>query len=184
MRQTSVSMISEPEHGTAQGFTLVEILVVVLLMGLVASLLVANQVGSSRRQAFQVSVSELFGLMQAASEQAVLDNQEMGLEVDGRHYRFLVYDEFQSQWRVAADRIYRERSLPPATTIRQTTDSVPPRLSDDAGTPQPDIVFFSSGETTPFRLELQGNADDVARYVIASDGFQPMTLVRPGGEGS
>lgn len=181
MQRTSMSMISGPETPrTLRGFTLIEILVVVLLVGLVVTLVAGNRIGNSQRQAVSASVSDLFRLMQLASEQALLNNQEMGLRIEGRRYQFLVYSDGTGQWRKAEDRVFRERRLPGATNIRQAMAESRSGLRADSDPTDPDVVFFSSGDTTPFRIEIYGDPGAAAPYVLASDGLGAMTLTPPG----
>ena len=58
------------------GFTLIEILVVLVVVGLLAALAVMSMGGSSRDREMENEVRELYLLMQTASEQAILNNTE------------------------------------------------------------------------------------------------------------
>jgi general secretion pathway protein H len=55
------------------GFTLIEILVVLVVVGLLAALAVMSMGGSSRDREMENEVRELYLLMQTASEQAILN---------------------------------------------------------------------------------------------------------------
>ncbi|MEP3563754.1 MAG: prepilin-type N-terminal cleavage/methylation domain-containing protein, partial [Marinobacter sp.] len=59
------------------GFTLIEILVVLIIVGLLASLAVFSMGGNSQQRELESHVRELYLLMQTASEQAVLNNLEL-----------------------------------------------------------------------------------------------------------
>ena len=52
------------------GFTLIEILVVLIIVGLLAALAVFNMAGSSQQRELESQVRDLYLLMQTASEQA------------------------------------------------------------------------------------------------------------------
>src|SRR5690554_7758639 len=69
------------------GFTLIEILVVLVLVGLLAALAVFTMGGNSQQRELQNEVRELYLLMQTASEQAVLNNLEHGLLFEENGYQ-------------------------------------------------------------------------------------------------
>ncbi|HAS77079.1 MAG TPA: type II secretion system protein GspH, partial [Marinobacter adhaerens] len=71
------------------GFTLIEILVVLVVVGLLASLAVFTMGGSSQQRELENEVRELYLLMQTASEQAVLNNLELGLKLEEDGYQFV-----------------------------------------------------------------------------------------------
>jgi len=187
MRPTSASgMLSSKrrQSGTAEGgFTLIEILVVLIIVGLLASLAVVNLTGNSRLRELQQQVRDVYLLMQAASEQAVLNNREYGLVLEGDGYRFVAMDDESGDWITNEERIFRPRTLPEWLVVTVQVAADAPRLpSDDKEGPQPEIVFYSSGETTPFELAFSVEEGPTVRHVIRSDGFSPMEWLQPGAE--
>ena len=71
------------------GFTLIEILVVLVVVGLLASLAVFTMGGSSQQRELENEVRELYMLMQPASEQAVLANLDLGLRLEDDASQFV-----------------------------------------------------------------------------------------------
>tara|TARA_Y100001001_G_scaffold157182_1_gene174936 strand:+ start:3272 stop:3802 length:531 start_codon:yes stop_codon:yes gene_type:complete len=166
------------------GFTLIEILVVLVVVGLLASLAVFTMGGSSRQRELEDEVRELYLLMQTASEQAVLNNLELGLRLEQDSYQFLAFRDQTGDWKASGERLFRARSLPEWLTVTEFIESGAPRLVSSKDTLLPDVVFFSSGETTPFELEFTiGNGSDTL-HVLASDGVSPMRWRKPGDDGS
>ena len=74
------------------GFTLIEILVVLVVVGLLAALAVMSMGGSSRDREMENEVRELYLLMQTASEQSILNNTELGLILEDDSYRFVAWE--------------------------------------------------------------------------------------------
>jgi len=170
-------------RASANGFTLIEILVVLIVVGLLAALAVMNLGGGSQQRELENHVRETFLLMQTASEQAVLNNIELGLLLEQDSYRFVILDERANEWTDPADRMFRERSYPEWLVATEYIESDTPRLASEEDALRPDIVFFSSGETTPFELEFTIGDDSSYMHVLASDGFSPMEWRQPGDDG-
>lgn len=164
------------------GFTLIEILVVLVVVGLLASLAVMSMGGSSRDRELENEIRELYLLMQTASEQAVLNNTELGLMLEDEGYRFVAWEEQSGEWRVPGEPMFRMRGLPEWVTVTEYIENDTPRLASDEDRLRPDVVFFSSGETTPFELEFTLGRDDSRMHIISSDGFSPLAWRYPGSE--
>ncbi len=75
-----------------RGFTLLEIMLVMLLLGLMASYVVVNFVSESRTARIQKETDRLQQLVQVVSETAILKQQDFGLVLNNKGYQFLVHD--------------------------------------------------------------------------------------------
>jgi len=166
------------------GFTLIEILVVLVVVGLLASLAVFTMGGSSQQRELENEVSELYLLMQTASEQAVLNNLELGLRLEEGGYQFVAFQDQTGDWNASGERLFRARSLPEWLAVTRFIESDAPRLASAEDRLLPDVVFFSSGETTPFELEFTIGSGSDYKQVLASDGVSPMEWRKPGDDGS
>ncbi|WP_461436674.1 type II secretion system minor pseudopilin GspH [Marinobacter nauticus] len=162
------------------GFTLIEILVVLIIVGLLAALAVFNMAGSSQQRELESQVRELYLLMQTAQEQAVLNNLEMGLLLEEDGYRFVAFQDKTGEWKSSGERIFYKRTLPEWLTVTQYIESDAPRLASAEDRLRPDVVFFSSGETTPFEIEFTLGRDTDLMHVVASDGVSPLEWRKPG----
>lgn len=163
-----------------KGFTLIEILVVLIIVGLLAALAVFNMAGSSQQRELENQVRELYLLMQTAQEQAVLNNLEMGLLLEEDGYRFVAFQDATGEWKSSGERIFHKRTLPEWLTVTQYIESDAPRLASAEDRLRPDVVFFSSGETTPFKIEFTLGRDSDLMHVVASDGVSPLEWRKPG----
>lgn len=184
------------------GFTLIELLVVVLIIGiLMGTAVIAIDAGGDQR-AFTAYGQRLVQRIEMARDRAIQNNQEWGMVVDAEDYRFVAYDEDQRQWFPQAQSPFRPDKPPRPVVLKlRVLDQFDTELnggvfapndeslgnqadpdSSGAGTTRnPDLVFFSSGETMPFDLELL--VKDAAPGVlnglrISTDGFKPLRLER------
>jgi len=182
-------------RGRQQGFTLIEIMVVMVLVGLLVSLAVANLGGGNQYRNLEEQTRELFLLMQTAREQALLNNQELGLTMDEEGYRFLVFNLEGRKWQPQAEQLFSPRQWDLGTEATVETDDDLPRLmseeddnalqEDGEKVLKPNVVFFSSGETTPFdiRIELIDNAE-APKHQLTSDGYSDIIWRGPNREES
>lgn len=81
----------------AGGFTLIEVLLVILLIGLLAATVVYSFSGESRQQRLEKETEKLQARIQLAAELAMLKNVELGLYIDDKGYRFMLFE--QDKWR-------------------------------------------------------------------------------------
>ncbi|HEY6941196.1 type II secretion system minor pseudopilin GspH [Dokdonella sp.] len=134
-----------------RGFTLVEILVVVVIVGVLAAALTLAVGGSSERRL--AGEAERFqALLGHACEQAELGGREIGAVLGGDGYAFVRLDG--AQWRsFARDDELRARTWPAGVgfDLRRDGRAVAAATAERA---VPQIVCFSSGELTPFALTL------------------------------
>ncbi|EMP56766.1 general secretion pathway protein H [Marinobacter santoriniensis NKSG1] len=174
-------MVSKQGTGAA-GFTLIEILVVLIVVGLLASLAVFTLGGSSQQRQLENQVQELYLLMQTAGDQAVLNNQELGVTVNEDGYQFLAFQDQKGDWKPEDQRLFSARTFPDWLVVTKFIENDAPKLASGEDRTLPDIVFFSSGETTPFQVEftVAGNPDQ--KQILESDGVSGVQWRKPGEE--
>lgn len=162
------------------GFTLIEILVVLVVVGLLAAIAVVNLGGGQERRQLENEVRELYLLMQTASEQAVVNNQELGLILTDDGYRFVIYSDKDDDWVAQGERLFSPRTWPGWLVTTPIIDNDLPRLARSEQVTRPDIVFFSSGEITPFELEFTIKDRDSSPLKIETSGFDGLEMTLPG----
>ena len=150
---------SRPRNQT--GFTLLEVLVVVLIIGITLSLAVIN-LGDRQEDLIEEEGRRLSALIKLASEEAIMNGEELGLMLGEKSYLFsrLEGEEWQP---LAEDRQFRQRQFPHGMTLGLELEERPVILDEDQE--QPHIFILSSGELTPFLLTLR-SADEVWKYEL------------------
>jgi general secretion pathway protein H len=150
------------------GFTLIEILVVVLIIGIMitGAVLSVNLGGGDR--AMQEERDRILALTDYLRDQAALQNREYGMRCFDGGYEFLAFDARQRLWlRLEGDPATRARKLPAGISMNLRVEGREVILPVAKAKPdelQPQIMLFSSGDLTLFELTLQREGGGGVRF--------------------
>lgn len=159
------------QRSHSKGFTLVEVLVVVLIIALSAGMIGLVNPDSASRQARREG-DRLLALLQLLRQQAVLSNRDYGLRIDPEAYRVMRLDE-QGQW--LADHDWRGQTLPGNLRLRlEATEAGPSLGQADRRGAMPQLLVLSSDETSAFTLWIEHR--NAPLLVLSSDGIQEPRL--------
>jgi general secretion pathway protein H len=144
-----------------KGFTLVEILVVVVIMAVVISLAVLSIGVTGRDSQLDEETRRIEGLLGLLHERALLEGRDFGLRIEPSAYEFVVYEPARDRWlRMDQEHEFRHRDLPKGVSFQLQLDSqtvvlkpIDSKLSSTQ-LPTPQVAIAASGEGTPFRLTL------------------------------
>ena len=96
----------------SRGFTLIELMVVMVLLGLISSIALTTVGGGNQKRELLNEVNRLHAVLRMGAEEAVFNNIEIGVLIDDEHYEFLTYDEEVGQWEAAQAHFLRSYTLP------------------------------------------------------------------------
>ncbi|MFC4653606.1 MULTISPECIES: type II secretion system minor pseudopilin GspH [Rheinheimera] len=113
--------MQKPRH---QGFTLIEVMLVMVLMGLLASFVVVNFVLEPREKVLRRETERLQQLVQTVSETAVMKQMDFGLALNDKGYEFLWHDGTRWQ-RVTEPRFMQFHAWPEQLTAELQLDGLP-----------------------------------------------------------
>ena len=135
----------------AAGFTLLELMAVILIIGIIVSF-ASLSIGQNTSRIVQEEVERLHGLIQLAGEEAVLQGRELALEFDRDKYQFLELggDGWQP---IEEDKMFRQRPLPETVELELILEGAETNFEDKKNLPR--IFILSSGELSPFSLVLK-----------------------------
>lgn len=161
----------------SKGFTLVEILIVMLIITVVISLTVLTVSSTGRDSQLDEESRRIEGLLGLLHERALLEGRDFGLRIEPTAYEFVVYDTRRDLWLMLdQEREFRHRELPKGISFQLQLDSqtvviqpIDRNLSNGAP-PNPQIAIAASGEGTPFRLILVRDATQ-AKSAVDGDSL-------------
>jgi general secretion pathway protein H len=167
-----------------KGFTLVEILVVVVIMAVVIALAVLSIGVTGRDSQLDEESRRIEGLVDILHERALLEGRDFGLRIVPSGYEFAVYEPGHDRWLTLNDeQEFRHRNLPKGVSFKLQLDSVEVVLKpvaqgllNDQPTPPPQVAIAASGEGTPFRLTLTRDSTK-ASTSVDGDAFGKTKLV-------
>jgi len=156
LRQTSAT-------GDQRGFTLLELMLTVLIIGLLAGS-VSLALPDTAAQRLLRDARRLEAQIALAAEQAIFRNSDYGLLIEHHGYRFLRLE--QNAWQeVEPGSRLRAAPLDSETELRLKIDGVEVDTAD-----QPQILMLSDGQLTPFELILSHSGLDHSQHIEAGFG--------------
>ncbi len=180
------------------GFTLLEVLLVALLMGLVASAVTISMSAAGPEQALNKQAQRFISATEMVLDESVLSGQFIGIVIDEDQYQFVFYRE--GKWvAVEQDRLLATQKMDPGVVLDVVIDGMPlvqedeqdeswfdePFIDEESDDdkkkhPEPQILLFPSGEMTPFELNFTTVTDELKRVnvLVVGDALGRLTLGR------
>ncbi|MDP9783615.1 type II secretion system minor pseudopilin GspH [Pseudomonas fluorescens] len=143
-----------------RGFTLLELMVVIVLIGVVMGM-VSLALGPSPVREARQQAQDFVRVVQQLRERAVLDGLEYGVRIQPRGYQAL---RLESLGWTAVSALQR---MPESLTLGLEQDGHVLTLDDAQGPPQ--LLMLSSDEISPFRLLIKVAGQTISQ--VMSDGL-------------
>ncbi len=182
-----------------RGFTIIEILFVMVIIALTANLVVYS-IDDSQEEELEQAALALQTSINFASEYAILNQKQLGLYVDDNKYEFLTYADQKWQPLDEAEGILKAKEFAPPFLLTLNQEDLPwaqDSLLNEVDWKQllgvddddflelqkmtiPQVMILSSGEISPFqiRLELQSPDEELVPYIIEGEFMAPVSLYR------
>ena len=181
------------------GFTLIEIMLVVVLLSLSAVAVLITMPNSSQDLAKE-QAQRFFYKLQLLNEDAILNGKDYGIRIDEKHFTYTFQELTADGWQAYDTRFYGETELEesleliykPGGSAWENNESLFKQeslfdedmfadLEEEEKLKPPQIFVLSSGEITPFDLMVfpKGQAEERGwRIVVKESGL--IKLLAPG----
>jgi len=171
-------IVSDLPGSRPAGFTLVELLVVIILISIVVGMATLSVSLVDKQRGMVREMDRLAALMQFVSDEALLQGRDYGLLLREGGYSFLVYNYDKGLWeQQGLDERLRERQLPEGQQFSLVLEGqkIPLDEARQAERLAPHVAILSSGELTAFELELHRPFSDQSEWL---QGTAAGTVVR------
>ena len=172
--ESSADRSGPPCRLRASGFTLLEVLVVLVIIGIVTAMAVVSTSVLGGDHEMDQEAQRLQAVLAQAREESMLDGRDVGVRVDREGYDFLRYNGRTAAWEpVVGDALLRARELPGGLNAGLRLEAreveLKPRAAPTEEAPgQPQIVVMASGDVVPFELLLRRDGTDEVRRVAGT----------------
>jgi general secretion pathway protein H len=166
--------LTGPSSRRSSGFTLLEVLVVLVILGIITAMAVLSVTVLGGDHEMDQEAQRLQAILAQAREESMLDGRDVGLRVDRRGYDFLRYNGRVGTWEaVVGDPLLRKRDLPDGLNAGLRLEArdvlLKPREAPTEDLPaQPQVVVQASGDLVPFELLLSRDGTDEVRRIAAT----------------
>lgn len=171
---SSADRCAPPCRIRASGFTLLEVLVVLVIIGIVTAMAVVSTSVLGGDHEMDQEARRLQAVLAQAREESMLDGRDVGMRVDRQGYDFLRYNGRTAAWEpVVGDTLLRARELPGGLNASLRLEAreveLKPRAAPTEEAPgQPQIVVMASGDVVPFELLLRRDGTEEVRRVAGT----------------
>lgn len=145
------------------GFTLVELMVVLVIIGIVSAAALLSTRGGDPGRALQREADRLALCLDRALDQALAGPRHLGLRLGPQGYGFLTYRT--GRWETPAEPPCADHAWPAELRWRARVEGRP-LAAAPAGAMLPQIYLLGSGEVSPFRIDLE--RDGARRILIGN----------------
>ncbi|OXS02519.1 type II secretion system minor pseudopilin GspH [Shewanella algae] len=181
----------------SRGFTLLEVMLVVLLMGLAATAVTMTMGNSGPKQQLTREAQRFMAATETVLDETVLSGQFIGIVVDKDKYHFVLFKE--NKWQpLEQDRLLAEKQLPEGISLSVELEGLPLVQEDEEQDswfdepfieesdadkkkfPEPQIMLLPSGEMTAFELSFiaRDNQGETLEVLVSGDSLGRLKLGR------
>lgn len=184
-------LIKRLSSASNKGFTLIEVMVVIALIGVIATMVQLNFAGKRPEDKLKEESLRFAGVFETAANYGMLNNIELGLFIKENSYQFLGYDG--EKWSEFTDQAWlMMHELPEGLTLKLALDDLPieePILFDSSAFTEqsneylsfddiqakkekqitPQVYILSGGDITPFSLTFKYNDAATLAYADLAD---------------
>ena len=149
------------------GFTLLEVMITLVLIGIITTFAVLSLRGSSDSERLANEARRLVALLELNRQEAILRGEQRGVFFTERGYSF--FNRERKEWLPLSDStLLKDYRLPAGLQLALWVEDRKIKLDDKTSTPQ--VLLLSSGETTDFRVSFSSeDKSTIKPYNVSAD---------------
>ena len=153
----------------SKGFTLIEILVVLLIISIIASVSLFS-ISNNSKVILKNESKRFVVLVQLAIEQALLKNETYGIHISASGYDF--YEYSKNTWHPLNAKPFKKHTVDENISIQLYIDSIGVTLKskNSENRTQPQLWISPSHEVSPFTVEFTNSDQNLITYTVDMAG--------------
>jgi general secretion pathway protein H len=157
------------------GFTLLELLVVMVLIAIIFSFAMLSMHGDNVADLMQQESQRMETLLNLASDEAVVKGEELAVRFRNDSYEFLRLGD--SGWSSSNDGLLKEYRMPADIELHLDVSGDPPALGKKKhhSADLPQVYILSSGEMTPFSVRFRSGLSK-REYLLEANVLGTVTV--------
>ena len=158
------------------GYTLLEVLAVLVIVSLMVSITVVNLPAFLQTDHFDQESDRLRVMFSMIRDRAAMRSDEYGFRVNTAtygeqfEYAFYLYDEQLQTWEML-EPPFSTHTLPRGIRLNLSVEDDVMQLPHKDEESPPPVLVLSSGEITPFELLMENVDDPNLNSVLSTDGY-------------
>ena len=161
---------NSPSRVAQQGFTLLELLTVLVIIGLLVGVLVLNVSNQGDRRQLVTHAERLMLQIELARQKSTISNEVWGIALNRDRYEFTRFVN-DVEWQLVEDNSFHNTTLPVNIFLENRLLAGTERSRRSKTQRVPDLLIFPSGDMTPFEATFRHHALGETVFVF-SDGLQ------------
>jgi general secretion pathway protein H len=158
--------------GKKNGFTLIEIMVVIFIIGITISMV--SLAVNNRPELAKNEADRLNALLKLAMEEAILNSSDLAVQFSADQYFFEFLDNTNKWQPIKEDPQFRPRTITEGLKIKLFIEGEPidfqsSEFKDDPEAQPPRIYLLSSGEIIPFEILMKDSYQEDLQYSIIGE---------------
>lgn len=162
-----IKTIQSKKNMSTQGFTLLEMMVVVVIISILSSYVMLSLQGRDKSIQFKNEAERLNHIIALAREEAILNSEIFGLRFRKNCYGFMFRKN--NEWKAFNNRIFGPREIPQGIEFQLLISDVITPLPLDEPPKSPQITIWPSGEVSPFELKIKSTIIQSSYTLIGNE---------------
>jgi general secretion pathway protein H len=165
-----VPPLPSPQGARQRGFTLIEILVVLVIIAVMTAVMTVAVGALGGDREIQEEADRIADVLAVTLEQAELEGRDYGLRVEPDGYEVMVFDGRRGWTPAGGDRWFEWHALPPGLSVTLEAEGrlILLRKPETPESRLPQVIAFSSGDVTPYRITLTRSSSGATHAVEGS----------------
>lgn len=154
-------MVAILKFNKLKGFTLIEILIVLVIIGIIMSFAVVSYGDFGETRQLKMAQQHFVDQIKLVQTKAIISTKTYGLNISTKDHTFFQFSPRTKKWLTINEPIFKKTAFPPHKKLNYTHPS---------SKQTPEIIISPDGQITPFTFELTSQSNESAIIEVKANG--------------